>query len=114
MSPPPENDEGSPAREPSKSLLKSSERLTCRAPICNRQAGEPAATKALLNHASGVFIFENRQGHRKVFYTVERGPDTYTVERGPDTWRFGLLFSAESKFLREVSKASKGGRENGE
>lgn len=65
--------------------------------------GDPAPAKALLRHAKDVWLFEIREGHGVA----------YTVERPGHTWPFGMLYSAESKFLREVSKTSKGGRENG-
>jgi hypothetical protein len=102
MNAPPEKKAPRSAKPERKAARRSAAQYGSKPPLASD--GEPTPTKALLSHAGDVWLFEVREGHHRISYVVER------AER---TWPFGLRFSAESKFLREVNKA-KGGRENGE
>lgn len=54
--------------------------------------------RRLLERRGEVLLYEVLIANRSVF----------VVENSRDSWRFSLLYSAESKFLREVNKASTG------
>ena len=98
MRPPPSEEKAPrPAKSRREADKSSIEPYGSRPPLAS--AGEPAPSKALIANDQGVWLFAVRTGHH-----VE-----YSVELADHVWRFTLLYSAESKFLREVNKASNGG-----
>jgi hypothetical protein len=59
-----------------------------------RSYGVPTATKSLLAHVAGCWLFRVTEGDHV----------SYAVECGDRTWPFALLSSAETKFISVVNR----------
>jgi hypothetical protein len=88
-----------PARPDREAARRSTAEYSSKPPLSSD--GEPAPNKALLEHINGIWLFEIREAHSV----------SYVVEKGERVWQFSLLYSAQGKFAREVTKA-RGGRES--